>query len=83
MITAHAHVGNVATALQLVDSSPVDIHVHNGRITVKYRNKTHDFESEFSLLLWIYKEIRNSAQESVDWFEDHREAFQGCQNKSK
>jgi hypothetical protein len=83
MIKAHSHVGNVATALQLVDSSPVNVYVHDGKIIARYRNEEHHFDSEFELLLWVYEQIKSSAQESITWFENHREAFKSHEEDFK
>lgn len=79
MITDPAQIGRLTTALSLIEGYILSVKVKGNQIQVHIlgtpRYKT--FYSEYELIVWLYQAIRDSAKDSIQWFDSHKEAFDG------
>jgi hypothetical protein len=78
-ITDPAQIGRLTSALSLLEGASLSVRVHGGKIHTQVlgTNRYRTFDSEYDLIVWLHESIRDSAQASIAWFQQHKEAFNG------
>jgi hypothetical protein len=78
-ITDPAQIGRLTSALSLLEGASLSVRVHGGKIHTQVlgTNRYKTFDTEYDLIVWLHESIRDSAQASIAWFQQHKEAFNG------
>ena len=77
-ITDHAQIGRLTAAYSLLSNAPLKVMERGDRIVVEVgsEHRTYrEFKSEYDLIIWLYRQVRDFSQESIKWFRGHEEAF--------
>ena len=77
-ITDHAQIGRLTAAYSLLSNAPLKVMERGDRIVVEVGTEHRvyrEFKSEYDLILWLYRQVRDYSQESLKWFRAHEQSF--------
>jgi len=72
MILKHVgYVGRLTSALSLLTMLDITVHTTSNKIILRYDKKDYEFDTEYALLVWLWKKLACLATVEYDWLLAH------------